>query len=289
MSLPNLLPPLSAEEYDNLKTSMQEHGWWPQYPAVKDEDGNVLDGWHRLQAAEELKIKPVVTVITGLSDWEKIQFAVKGNTHRRQLNADQRRDLLRRLKEVYDEILRQAGKEAMAAGGATTPKVVSSETSLREAAANATKSEFNGPVTVTPREKKDRLAEYSRMLNVSRATVARDERAIERIEQIEQAAEEQGRDDVVAAVNAPRPNLKELEREVGLAPVAPSPPPAPAVSEDREGELDALAVGLLAIHYKPFTVEDARHVLRSTGIEVGPLVVDLMNVFRAFREVEKNG
>jgi hypothetical protein len=88
-----LLPPLSAEEYEALKADIAEHGL--QYPIIVDEDGNVLDGHHRARICQELGISPPTEVRTGLTEEQKHDLALSLNLQRRHLSQIQKRELIR--------------------------------------------------------------------------------------------------------------------------------------------------------------------------------------------------
>lgn len=88
-----VMPPLSADEYSELKNDIAERG--VMVPIEYDEYGNVLDGHHRLQICAELGITDFPTVIReGMTEAEKRTHARKLNMARRQLSRDQRRDLI---------------------------------------------------------------------------------------------------------------------------------------------------------------------------------------------------
>lgn len=88
-----LLPPLEQIEYDNLKASIKEVG--VTVPIIYDENGDVLDGHHRLQIIEELGIKDFPKLVKrGLTEAEKRSLARSVNIHRRHLNRAQRRSLI---------------------------------------------------------------------------------------------------------------------------------------------------------------------------------------------------
>lgn len=88
-----LLPPLLYDEYESLKADIAERG---VLVAIEfDEDGNVLDGHHRLQIAHELGIEDYPTVIrSGWTEAQKRSHARSLNVHRRHLNQEQRRLLI---------------------------------------------------------------------------------------------------------------------------------------------------------------------------------------------------
>jgi hypothetical protein len=62
-----------------------------------DEDGRVLDGVHRVRIARELAIDLPVQRHEGLDDDRKLHLAVGLNMRRRHLDADRRRELVRKL------------------------------------------------------------------------------------------------------------------------------------------------------------------------------------------------
>lgn len=92
-----LLPRLTDDEYDALKADIAEHGI--RVPIDVDENGTVIDGHHRAWIAADLNIDCPRRVLSGLTDEDKRAHAVAVNIHRRNLSRDQRRDLVRRLRE----------------------------------------------------------------------------------------------------------------------------------------------------------------------------------------------
>lgn len=79
-----LMPPLSQDEYDMLKADIAVRG--VQVPVEFDDQGNVLDGHHRLKACRELGIKDYPSIVrVGLTEDEKIEHLVIMNVLRRQL------------------------------------------------------------------------------------------------------------------------------------------------------------------------------------------------------------
>ena len=93
-----VMPSLTAEEYDALKTDIAEHG--VLVPVEIDEHGNILDGHHRVRACEELGRKDYPsTMRVGLSEEEKIEHALTLNLARRHLTREQRRDVVLTLRQ----------------------------------------------------------------------------------------------------------------------------------------------------------------------------------------------
>lgn len=88
-----LLPPLEVVEYENLKADIAANG--VAVPIIYDENGDVLDGHHRLQICEELGIKDFPKIVkAGLTEAQKRSLARAVNIHRRHLNRAQRRSLI---------------------------------------------------------------------------------------------------------------------------------------------------------------------------------------------------
>lgn len=90
-----LLPPLSAEEYEALKANVAAVGILQ--PVIVDEAGEIIDGHHRAQVCEELGIEYPMKVLDELTEDQKYEQAVVLNLGRRHLNSDQKRDLVLRL------------------------------------------------------------------------------------------------------------------------------------------------------------------------------------------------
>lgn len=83
-----LLPPLTADDEDRLRTSIRERG--VEVPVVVDETGTVIDGHHRDRIARELGIDCPRVVKKGLAEHEKRILAVELNVARRQFTDAQR-------------------------------------------------------------------------------------------------------------------------------------------------------------------------------------------------------
>jgi hypothetical protein len=95
-----VMPPLTDEEYEALKADIAERG--VQVPVEYDEDGNILDGYHRVRACQELGITDWPKVVRrGLTEEQKIEHALALNLHRRHLTREQRRELVARLRAPH--------------------------------------------------------------------------------------------------------------------------------------------------------------------------------------------
>jgi ParB-like chromosome segregation protein Spo0J len=109
-----LLPPLGADEYARLKSSIAEVG--VLVPVVYDaETSELIEGHNRMRAVAELRAEgvrvpdPPREIRRFADDTERVSFVVAVNVQRRKLSAVQRRDLvaeaLRRLPSVSDRRL----------------------------------------------------------------------------------------------------------------------------------------------------------------------------------------
>ena len=86
-----VMPPLSDEEYEGLKGDIAENG--VQVPVVLDADDNIIDGYHRVRAWQELNaeghdLDPYPEQIRSelTTDAEKRDLAWRLNMQRRHLN-----------------------------------------------------------------------------------------------------------------------------------------------------------------------------------------------------------
>lgn len=93
MSKYQVMPPLSGDEYEELKADIKARG--VLVPVEYDEHGNVLDGHHRVRACEELGIAEWPRVVRlGLSEAGKLTHARQLNLARRHLDRTQKRALI---------------------------------------------------------------------------------------------------------------------------------------------------------------------------------------------------
>lgn len=106
-----VMPPLTADEYAELKSDIQQRG--VMVPVEYDEEGNILDGHHRVQICEELGITDFPKVIrAGMTEAEKRTHARKLNMARRQLNREQMQELIQeQLRETPEKSDRQIARE----------------------------------------------------------------------------------------------------------------------------------------------------------------------------------
>ena len=102
----DLLPPLSADEFAALKAS-DAAGIRERDPALFDEEGNLLDGRHRLKIDPKWPRK----VVKGLkTDAEKMAFVFQVNFSRRNLTPDQKQELSTKQRKVAQDLRKQDPK-----------------------------------------------------------------------------------------------------------------------------------------------------------------------------------
>jgi hypothetical protein len=106
------LPPLQADQYDGLRANIAVNG--VLVPIMVDSDGpkrGIIDGNYRKQIANELGYDCPEIVQGGLDEEEKRTLARALNLARRQLNTDQKRELIAdQLRETPDKSLRWIAK-----------------------------------------------------------------------------------------------------------------------------------------------------------------------------------
>lgn len=94
----DLLPSLTEVEYESLSEDIRHRG--VQVSVVTDEHQNVLDGKHRLLSAHDHGQTNVpIEIIPGLSEEEKRDLALDLNLHRRHLTAEQRQQVIVKLRQ----------------------------------------------------------------------------------------------------------------------------------------------------------------------------------------------
>lgn len=86
-----VMPPLSDEEYAALRADIRERGIL--VPVIKDQHGNIIDGHHRVQIADELGITCPAEV-RDVTDEQARDTAYALNLARRHLTGEQRRQLI---------------------------------------------------------------------------------------------------------------------------------------------------------------------------------------------------
>jgi hypothetical protein len=89
-----LLPPLSPEEYAALREDIRAAG--VRVPIDVDENGEILDGHHRKQIADELGKECPERIVRDLPEFAKVDYALTVNLTRRHLDKEGRKALVTR-------------------------------------------------------------------------------------------------------------------------------------------------------------------------------------------------
>jgi hypothetical protein len=87
-----ILPPLRPERYQALKNEIALNG--VETPIIVDQHGNIIEGWHRWLACQELGIFCPTEVRYFTSEAEKFRLILSVNCNRRQMNRAQKRELI---------------------------------------------------------------------------------------------------------------------------------------------------------------------------------------------------
>ncbi len=114
------LPPMSADDYDRLKESMQRHGFMPGFEVVVTLDGRILDGHHRARAAADLGIEALTrTVAIDGEDacWDYVYLA---NVPRRHMSVTDKLALVRKYIDRHSE----ESDRSIAAASGVSPSTV---------------------------------------------------------------------------------------------------------------------------------------------------------------------
>jgi ParB-like nuclease domain len=92
-----VLPPLSPEEYAALKADIAARG--VLVPVEYDEEGQILDGFHRVQICQEVGRDWPRAVSQGLTEDQKLERALQLNLARRHLSKEHKQQLAIRLRQ----------------------------------------------------------------------------------------------------------------------------------------------------------------------------------------------
>jgi N6-adenosine-specific RNA methylase IME4/ParB-like chromosome segregation protein Spo0J len=121
-----LVPPLSNEEYAQLKSSIRTNGLY--LPIVINENNTILDGHHRYKICKELEIQANFKIKKFESKTDEIIFVGESNLFRRQLTVFARIELVLKLKPHYQK----QSKERMLIGKKLDPVQKSAQGKTRD-------------------------------------------------------------------------------------------------------------------------------------------------------------
>ena len=113
-ALPNLFSALDSATESALRESIRRFG--VLVPIVRDQHGRTLDGHHRSRIADEENVRYRVDLVTVADDDEAREIAVTLNTDRRQLDAEQRREIVAALREQGHSLRAIAGAVGASVG-----------------------------------------------------------------------------------------------------------------------------------------------------------------------------
>lgn len=89
------------DKMEELRESMREFGWLPEFPAIKDERGVIIVGHRRMAVAEELEIEPVVRTIKfgqgDEGDARRFRLAIASNIGAKPFTPEERARIARYL------------------------------------------------------------------------------------------------------------------------------------------------------------------------------------------------
>ncbi len=109
----NIYPKMSEKDYSALKNDIKTNGYDQKYP-IWLYNGDILDGWNRQQACDELNITPVYQNFIG-SNSDASSFVIRSN-NRRDLTTFQRSCIAIKSASLIEELKAEA-KERQIEGG----------------------------------------------------------------------------------------------------------------------------------------------------------------------------
>ena len=101
-----LVPEMTAQEYDDLVNSIRDQG--VRQPIHILSDKTVLDGRHRVRACKEIGIKEIQALSHELDATKAIEFVVDTAVERRNLTKEQKLDIVLRSGDLINELKEQA-------------------------------------------------------------------------------------------------------------------------------------------------------------------------------------
>ena len=96
--LRDLFPPMSSSQFEELVLSMQTEGYDDTKPIVRDVNTKqVVDGFHRLEAAVQARVEPKFADRPFKDDLDRVRFAIRSNLIRRHMIKSERDELVAKL------------------------------------------------------------------------------------------------------------------------------------------------------------------------------------------------
>lgn len=134
----NIFPEAKQEDYERLRQDIADNGFDASQPIVIYQ-GDILDGWNRQKACDELGVNPVHETFKG-SDEEAIAFMMRTNK-RRNLNSGQWSCIAVEAEELVKAIREAVEKERRAKQAETLSETLKSKTPVTDKKLSDTKSE----------------------------------------------------------------------------------------------------------------------------------------------------
>jgi hypothetical protein len=110
-----LFPELDPDAFKSLKADIQANG---QRQAIITLGAEILDGWNRFRACQELGIRPIMTGYTGR---DPLAYVLSANLHRRHLSESQRAAIAAQLANIKAGTF--AGNQHVPSASLQTPQV----------------------------------------------------------------------------------------------------------------------------------------------------------------------
>jgi hypothetical protein len=104
----NIFPEAKTEDYERLKQDIEANGYDSSQPIILYQ-GDILDGWNRQKACNELKEKPTYETFQG-TDEEAIRYMMRTNK-RRNLNSGQWACIAVEAEDLIEAIRKQVDKQ----------------------------------------------------------------------------------------------------------------------------------------------------------------------------------
>ncbi len=104
----NIFPLMQSDDYNRLKDDLAANGYDTKNP-IYTYHGEILDGWNRYRACDELKIQPVYHEFAG-TDAQALKFVMRTNK-RRNLNSSQWAAIAVEAEEMVSAIKEKVEKE----------------------------------------------------------------------------------------------------------------------------------------------------------------------------------
>lgn len=107
----NIFPEAKTEDYERLKQDIEANGYDSSQPIILYQ-GDILDGWNRQKACNELKAKPTYETFQG-TDEEAIRYMMRTNK-RRNLNSGQWACIAVEAEDLIEAIRKEVEKQRRA-------------------------------------------------------------------------------------------------------------------------------------------------------------------------------